>query len=95
MKGRSFARGVAVSAQQFEARSTTHTRLLEVLRTVLKMTEKTVNEFADSIQRGAILIVCQSADAKYPQDCFLSASRFSAFHFDRNGVTGKSGSGAT
>ena len=30
------------------------------------MTEKTVNEFAYSIQRGAILIVCQSADAKYP-----------------------------
>jgi hypothetical protein len=56
------------------------------------MTEKTVNEFAYSIQRGAILIVCQSADAKYPQDCFLSASRFSAFLFDRNGVTGKSGS---
>jgi len=42
------------------------------------MTEKTVNEFAYFIQRWAILIVCQSADAKYPQDCFLSASRFSA-----------------
>jgi hypothetical protein len=60
------------------------------------MTEKTVNEFAYSIQRGAILIVGQSADAKYPQDCFLSASRFSAFLFDLNRVTGKSGStGAT
>jgi hypothetical protein len=63
-----------------------------VLRAALNMTEKTVNEFAYSIQTGAILIVCQSADAKYPQDCFLSASRFSAFLFDRNGVTGKSGS---
>jgi hypothetical protein len=75
----------------------TNTRLLEVLRTAaLKMTEKTVNEFAYTIQRGAILIVCQSADAKYPQDCFLSASRFCAVLFDRNGVTGKSGStGAT
>jgi hypothetical protein len=60
------------------------------------MTEKTVNEFAYSIQRGAILIVGQSADAKYPQDCFLSVSRFSTFLFDLNRVTGKSGStGAT
>jgi hypothetical protein len=56
------------------------------------MTEKTVNEFAYSIQGGAILIVCQSAEAKYPQDCFLSAPRFSAFLFDHNGVTGKSDS---
>src|SRR5712672_1247693 len=92
LKGRIFTRGVAVSAQQFEARSTTHTRLLEVLRAALNMTEKTVNEFAYSIQRGAILLVCQSANAKYPQDCFLSVSRFSAFLFDLNGVTGKSGS---
>jgi hypothetical protein len=66
------------------------------LRTALKITEKTVNELAYSIQRGAILIVCQSAEAKYLQDCLLSASRFSAFLFDRNGVTGRSGStGAT
>jgi hypothetical protein len=40
--------------------------------------KKTVNELAYSIQRGAILIVCQSAVAKYPQDCLLFASRFSA-----------------
>ena len=89
-------RGVAASTQQFETRSATHTRLFEVLRTALQIAKKAVNTFADSIQRGAILIVCQSADAKYPQDCFLSASRFSAFLFDHNGVTGKSGStGAT
>jgi hypothetical protein len=56
------------------------------------MTEKAVNEFAHSVQWGAILIVCQSADAKYAQDCFLSASRFSTFLFDRNGITGKNGS---
>jgi hypothetical protein len=56
------------------------------------MTEETVNEFAYFIQRGAILIVCQATDAKYPKECFLSASRFCAFPFDRNGVTGKSGS---
>jgi hypothetical protein len=55
------------------------------------MTEKAINEFACSIQRGAILIVCQSADAKYPQDCFLFASRFGTFLFDRNGITGNSG----
>src|SRR5258708_11195560 len=67
-----------------------------VANTALKMAEKTVNKFAYSIQRGAILIVGQSADAKYPQDCFLSASRFSVFLFDRDGVTGRSGStGAT
>jgi hypothetical protein len=67
-----------------------------VLRTALQIAEKAVNAFAGSIQSGAILIVCQAADAKYPQDCFLSASRFGTFLFDRNGVTGKSGStGAT
>jgi hypothetical protein len=96
LKGRSFAQGVAVSAQQLEARSTVHARLLEELRAALKMTEKTVNELAYSIQTGAIPIVYQSADTKYPQDCFLPASRFSAFFIDRNGVTGRSGStGAT
>jgi hypothetical protein len=63
-----------------------------VLRAALQIAEKAVNAFADSIQRGAILIVCQSANAKYSQDCFLSASRFSTFLCDRNGVTGKSGS---
>jgi hypothetical protein len=86
------------SSQRTAVRGSKHYAytLLEVLRTALKMTEKTVNEFAYFIQRGAILIVCQSADAKYPQNRFLSASRFSAFLFDRNGVTGKSGStGAT
>jgi hypothetical protein len=62
----------------------------------LEITKKTVNELVYSIQRGAILTVCQSADAKYPQDCLLFASRFSVFLFDRNGVTGKSGfTGAT
>jgi hypothetical protein len=90
LNGRSFARGVAVSAQHFEARSTTHTRLLEMLRTALKMTEKAVNEFAYYIQRGTPLIVCQSADAKYSQDCFLFSSRSSALLFDRKSVTGKS-----
>jgi hypothetical protein len=96
LKGRSFAQGVAVSAQQLEARSTVHARLLEELRAALKVTEKTVNELAYSIQTGAIPIVYQSANTKYPQDCFLPASRFSAFFIDRNGVTGRSGStGAT
>jgi hypothetical protein len=57
------------------------------------MTEKAVNEFAYSIQRGAILTICQPADAKYPQHCLLSASQF--FLCDRNGVTSKNGSTGT
>jgi hypothetical protein len=62
----------------------------------MKITEKTVDELAYSIQRGTILIVCQSADTKYPQDCFLPSPRFTAFLIDRDGVSGRSGStGAT
>jgi hypothetical protein len=67
-----------------------------VLRTAVKIIEKTVNELAYPIQGGAILIVCQSADTKHPQDCFLSASPFTAFLIDRDGVTGgNSSAGAT
>jgi hypothetical protein len=73
-----------------------------VLRTTLKIAEKTVNELAYSIQlaysihRGAIVIVCQSAGTKYSQDCSFSSRRFAAFLIDRDGVTGRSGStGAT
>jgi hypothetical protein len=65
LKNQSFARGAVVGVEQFEARSATHARLLDVLRTALKMTEKTVNELAYSIQRNVILIVCQSAEVKY------------------------------
>jgi hypothetical protein len=69
---------------------------MEQLRTALKITEKTVNELSHLIKTAAVVIVCQSADLKYSQDRFLSASQFSVFFVDRNSVTGHNGStGAT